>query len=65
MDLLVYEKAYARIAERLAEDAPSARPIVMADDGSLNRDGRAIPRDRAKPEIAWCAPRGYCRNVHG
>ncbi len=55
MDLLVYERAYARIAERLAADARSVRPIVMGDDGSLIRDGRAIPRDQAKPEIAWAS----------
>ena len=46
MEILLYEKTYERVKLQLKENAPSAVPVVMHDDGSLSRGGKKIePKD--------------------
>ncbi|TAK99657.1 MAG: D-2-hydroxyacid dehydrogenase [Rhodospirillaceae bacterium] len=52
--LLIYQRTYLRISNRLSDLAGVAF-IVFNDDGTLNIDGRAIESKDAKPDAAWFA----------
>lgn len=61
MEILLYEKTYERVKLHLKENAPSAVPVVMHDDGSLSRGGKKIEPKDANPEAAFTCSDLYNR----
>lgn len=53
MQVLLYERAYARIRSALEQYVPHAEPLLMADDGSLSLRGSPIAPEVAAPVVAW------------
>jgi phosphoglycerate dehydrogenase-like enzyme len=53
MQVLIYQRAYPRIAAELASRVPSAEPLLMADDGSLQLRGRTTSPEEVEPVVAW------------
>jgi phosphoglycerate dehydrogenase-like enzyme len=53
MQVLIYERAYARIRSALEQRVPGVEPLLMADDGTLSLHGAPIAHDAAAPVVAW------------
>lgn len=51
--ILVYEPAYQRVADRLAQIAPDAEVAVMQTDGVIRLNGETLTPDTAQPDIGW------------
>jgi len=52
MQVLIYERAYARLERELAT-IPGVQPVLMGDDGSLSMNGAPISPEAAAPVVAW------------
>jgi phosphoglycerate dehydrogenase-like enzyme len=50
--VLIYEPAYRRIADRLA-DLGGLQVLVMREDGVVSLDGAPVSADEAAPEVGW------------
>lgn len=55
MEILLLEGAYRRVAAELARIAPDAVPVLLRDDGALERDGRPADPASLALEIAWAS----------
>jgi phosphoglycerate dehydrogenase-like enzyme len=53
MQVLIYERSFPRICQRLEQKLPEVQPLLMANDGSLTLDGQRIALDAARPVAAW------------
>ena len=53
MQVLIYERAYARIRAALEQRVCGIEPLLMADDGALTLNGAPISAEAAQPVVAW------------
>lgn len=53
MQVLLYERSFARIAGWLAQHLPDVEPLRMQDDGSLVLRDQPIAASEAAPVVAW------------
>jgi phosphoglycerate dehydrogenase-like enzyme len=53
MQVLMYERAFARVRGFLEQHLPQIEPLVMAADGSLSLAGRPLTAGDAAPVAAW------------
>jgi phosphoglycerate dehydrogenase-like enzyme len=58
LQVLIYEKSFPRIEERLRAELPAVRPVLMREDGSLIFEGRSVQAENLAAEslaakVAW------------
>jgi phosphoglycerate dehydrogenase-like enzyme len=53
MQVLLYERSFARIREVLAQQMAEIEPLLMHDDGTLSLHGQPVAPEAAAPLAAW------------
>lgn len=51
--ILIYEPAFHRIQQRLADAGLPVQPVIMAPDGALSLGGRPLAAEDANPDAGW------------
>lgn len=53
MQLFIYEPAYQRLRDQIHATCPQVRPILMTADSRILQDGKELPPEEVRPDVAW------------
>lgn len=61
MEILLYQTTFDRMKDQLSKQAPTVTPVIMDDQGTLNRNGETVEPADISPEVAFACSDLYSR----